>query len=597
MGNDTRIKNNFLTMRRNLLILIVFFAVFFSDIILYAQISENIWFDGLSRSYFARDAIDKSIDDTISARNTSNGYNLLDLNTHVNPIDNIEIFAQLRIRNSFGGFFGSGTEINVRQLKAQGVINNKVRFSFGDLFLKQSKFTLYNYHDEILDFENDMLKPYRDIINYENFYTENRWRLHGIQTDFSFEFDRYIRNLSLDLFVSRPSGSRQINETTYSSDLLLSGGSIVSEINKRLILSGHYINFFEVASSGTKNISVRNPVYDMSILHHFENEKFLIEQKIQTGFSKRYWLHSELDNGRSDSTSNDNQGMYFELENKYIKKNSTLSLNLGYRYVDPNFRSSGAQTKRLDYTNSNRNTIYPFYTNRSLTRPPSLFDFISDDQLYNQDLSSILMVFNPIYSNILPYGDATPNRTGIYLKTRLNDKKKVIITKINAGLFKEAIGQGTKEKRDFGLFSGSFKINFHQLLNWNKELSLYASSKSELTKRGGKEVSSINLLSHQMNTSLNAELANKFFIQASYKQLNANGNEFLTQRDNYGNITYYTSTLIDQKDHILSFGILYKFRENVYANLNYNWWGMNFTDQYYSDYKYNRLILILSVKL
>ena len=38
-----------------------------------------------------------------------------------------------------------------------------------------------------------MLKAYRDIINYENFYTENRWRLHGIQTDFSFEFDRFIR--------------------------------------------------------------------------------------------------------------------------------------------------------------------------------------------------------------------------------------------------------------------------------------------------------------------------------------------------------------------------------------------------------------------
>ena len=73
----------------------------------------------------------------------------MDLNTHVNPIQNIEIFAQLRIRNSFGSFFGSGTEINVRQLKAKGVINNKIRFSIGDLFLKQSKFTLYNYDEEL----------------------------------------------------------------------------------------------------------------------------------------------------------------------------------------------------------------------------------------------------------------------------------------------------------------------------------------------------------------------------------------------------------------------------------------------------------------
>ena len=585
-------------MKRNLLLLIVFVAFFLSDISLHAQSRENIWFDGLSRSYFARDAVDnETIDDTISARNTSNGYNLLDLNTHVNPIDDIEIFAQLRIRNSFGGFFGSGTEINVRQLKAKGVINNKIRFSVGDLFLKQSKFTLYNYDEELSGFENDMLKPYRDIIHYENFYTENRWRLQGIQTDFSFEFDRYIRSLGFDFFVTRPSGSRQINENTYSSDFLLSGGSMFSEINKRLTLSANHINFFEVASSGTKNISVRNPVYNLSLQHHFGNEKYRIEQKLQTGFSKRYWLHSELENERSDSTSNDNKGMYFELDNKYIKKDSTLLLTLGYRYVDPNFRSTGAQTRRLDFTNGNRNTLYPIYTNMSLIRPPSIFDLVSDDQLYNQELSSILMVFNPIYSNILPYGDATPNRTGVYLKARLNNKNKVLLSKINAGFFKEVIGQGTAEKRDFGLFKGSFKINFHRWLNWKKELSLSVSSESELTRRGGEEVSSVNLLSHQMNTSVNAELVKKFFIQASYKQLNANGNEFLTQRDNYGNITYYTATEIDQKDHMLSFGMLYKFRENVYANLHYNWWGLKYADQAYSDYKYNRLILILSVKL
>ena len=417
-------------MKRNLLLLIVFVAVFLSDISLHAQISENIWFDGFSRSFFARDAVDKStIDDTISARNTSNGYNLLDLNIHVNPIKDIEIFSQLRIRNSFGGFFGSGTEINVRQLKARGIINEKIRFSVGDLFLKQSKFTLYNYDEELSGFENDMLKPYRDIIYYENFYDENRWRLQGIQTDFSFEFDRYIRSLSVDFFLTRPSGSRQINETTYSSDLLLSGGSVFSEINKRLTFFGNYINFFEVASSGTKNISVRNPVYDMSLIHNFGNEKHRIEQKLQTGFSKRYWLHSELENGRSDSTSNDNKGMYFELDNKYIKKDSTLLLTLGYRYVDPNFRSAGAQTRRLDYVAGNSNTIYPIYTNMSLIRPPSVFDLVSDERLYNQELSSVLMVFNPIYSNILPYGDATPNRTGVYLNARINNKKRCSLLK------------------------------------------------------------------------------------------------------------------------------------------------------------------------
>lgn len=580
-------------MKRNILILIVFL----SAMSLHAQLNENIWFDGLSRSYFARDAIDKSMSDTLSAKNSSNGYNLLDLNTHVNPIKDLEIFAQLRIRNSFGSFFGSGTQISVRQLSAKGIINNKIRFSVGDLFLKQSKFTLYNYDEELSFFENQILKPYRDIIHYENFYIDNRWRLQGIQTDFSFKFDRYIRNLDFDFFISRPNGSSQINETTYTSDLLLSGGSIFSKINKKLSLSLNHINLFEVPSSGTKNISVRNPVYDLSLLHSIDNTNYSLKQKLQTGFSSRYWLHSELENEIEDSTSNETQGMYFEIDNRYIKKDSTLLFELGYRYVDPDFRSAGSQTRRIDYIDGNNNTIYPFYTNLSVPRQPSLFDLVSHEQLYNQDISSLLMAFNPIYSNILPYGDATPNRSGVYLNAKINNSNKLILVKIKTGFYKEIIGQGALEKRSFRLLKGSLKINLHKSLNLKKELSLIASSESERTVRGGDEISSLNLISNHMNISVNAELAKKFFVQASYKQFNANGNEFLIQRDNFGNITYYTPSQIDQKDHMLSIGTMYKFRKNVYANVHYNWWGLKFVDQPSLDYKYNRLLLILSVKL
>ena len=584
-------------MKRILLLLIIFFTAFLSGFNLHAQLNEKIWFDGLSRSYFARDAINKNTtNDTLSAKSISNGYNLLDLNTHVNPIRDIEIFAQLRIRNSFGSFFGSGTEIDVRQLRAKGVINNKLRFSVGDLFLKQSKFTLHNYDEERSGFGNEILRPYRDIVHYENFYIDNRWRMQGIQTDFSFTFDRFIRHLDFDFFITRPRGSNQINETTYSSDLLLSGGSMVSKINKRLKLSANYINLFEVGSSGTKNISVRNPVKEISLLHNISNSKYHFEQRLQTGLSKRFWLHSELENEIGDSISNESKGMFFELGNNFIKKDSTLSITVGYRYVDPDFRSAGAQTRRIDYADKS-NTIYPIYTNMSIRRPPSLFDILSDNQLYNQDLFSTLMIFNPVYSNVLPYGDATPNRTGAYLNASIKSKNKILTSKINAGIFKEVIGQGTVEKRNFGLFEGALKINLHNYLNWEKELSISSSSESEITHRGGDTISSLNLFSHQTNVSLSGELTKNFFIQTSFTQFNANGNEFLTQRDNYGKITYFTPTKVNQKDFVLSFGMLYTFRKNVYTNLQYKWWGMTFDNRQNLDYKYNRLILIISVEL
>ena len=563
-----------------------------------AQTDEKIWFDGLARSYFARDAIDKNvIDDTLSARNASNGYNLLDLNTHVNPIDDIEIFAQIRIKNSFGGFFGSGTEIDSRQLRVNGTINNKVRFSVGDLFLKQSRFTLFNYDEELSEFENDMFKPYRDIIHYENFYTENRWRLQGIQTDFSFSFDRHIKNLAFDFFITRPRGSRQISFDNYSSDLLLSGGSMVSELNNHFTLKNDYINLFEVSSSGNQNISVRNPVYQTTLSHCSGNNEHYIEQKLEVGFSERYWFHSELDNDNADSISNKTQGLFLELENSYFKKDSTFDFSLGYRYVDPDFRSAGAQTRRLDYGEGNINSIYPLYTNMQTIRPTSIFDLIANDRLYNQDLSSILLTFNPIYSNILPFGDATPNRNGVYFNGKYTNKSKIILGKLNAGFFREVIGQGTPDKRRFTLLKAALKLNIHRFLKLRKELSFSLSSENEFTKRGGNSVSSIDLRSNQLNLSLNAEFAKRFFIQANYRQFNVKGNEFITQRNNFGEITYFSFTDFNQKDKMLSIGILNKLRENIYANIQYNCWGMEFTGQSFPDYKYNRLLFILSLKL
>ena len=66
----------------------------------------KIWLDGFARTFFSRDALPPNSDDTLSSRSSAQGYNLLDLNTHVNPNEDVEVFAQVRIRNEFGGFFG-----------------------------------------------------------------------------------------------------------------------------------------------------------------------------------------------------------------------------------------------------------------------------------------------------------------------------------------------------------------------------------------------------------------------------------------------------------------------------------------------------------
>ena len=50
-------------------------------------------------------------------------------------------FLLLRLQNDFGGMWGNKNSVTLRSLSAKGVINN-IRFGVGDLFLKQSKYTL-----------------------------------------------------------------------------------------------------------------------------------------------------------------------------------------------------------------------------------------------------------------------------------------------------------------------------------------------------------------------------------------------------------------------------------------------------------------------
>ena len=53
------------------------------------------------------------------------------------------------------------------------------------------------------------------------------------------------------------------------------------------------------------------------------------------------------------------------------------------------------------------------------------------------------MNFNPIFSNALPYGDATPNRIGVFLDGFYKNKKKYFDINFSTSFFNEVVGQGT----------------------------------------------------------------------------------------------------------------------------------------------------------
>jgi len=41
----------------------------------------------------------------------------------------------------------------------------------------------------------------------------------------------------------------------------------------------------------------------------------------------------------------------------------------------------------------------------------------------------------------------------------------------------------------------------------------------------------------------------------------------------------------------------YKLKDNIYANIQYNWWGSIFNNSLKTDFNYNRILFIFSVTL
>ena len=147
---------------------IIIFACLIMSLDALTQTKSKIWFDGKARAIYNRDVLtDNHLEnDTVSSLHQSSGYTALDLGVHFNPNDNVEVFSEVRFRNNFEGFWGQDNFVELRRLSLKSVISDGLSIELGDIFLKQSKFTLYNYESEIYERASFVaLKAYDDLIN------------------------------------------------------------------------------------------------------------------------------------------------------------------------------------------------------------------------------------------------------------------------------------------------------------------------------------------------------------------------------------------------------------------------------------------------
>ena len=130
------------------------------------------------------------------------------------------------------------------------------------------------------------------------------------------------------------------------------------------------------------------------------------------GWSNHSWRIRDMMNGEVTDLSDSRKGGFAGLQFLVAAQDSSWQGGVAYREVDPFFRSAGAQSKRYDFSDLSIPSVFPVVGEEELSRSVSLFDLISDVTVANQGISATLMPIAPLFDNVLPYGQATPNRRG-----------------------------------------------------------------------------------------------------------------------------------------------------------------------------------------
>ena len=563
----------------------IYYLLFFLflPILAQSQVKSKLWYDGNARVMFKRDALSGPLKetDTVSSRSNGAGFTIADLGLHFTPVTDVEIAAEIRIKNDFGGMWGAKSTVDLRSLSAKGVVNNAVSFSVGDIYLKQTNFTLYNFQQELSEYEPSAFKFYRDYVNYENFYFDNFWRLQGLQANVSYQSYSFVKQVDFDGFTARVRGAEWLGKP----ELLMVGASGILKFTNNLNLGSHYINSFEVKSTTNGSMAYYNPVVNTQLSYSGRINDIPYELSIDGGWSTRGW--------DGDSIAPEISGAFTNASIKTSLNNTNFNLTL--RYVDTDFRSMGAQTRRISF-NSLAET-YPYYGNSYAQRAVSMLDIVSDPSVYNQKLSTSLMHYNPMYNSTTPYGDATPNRVGLLLEVNDFDLSDFLSTELKTQFFTEVIGQGTTEKRFFNNTALQSVCSIDKLLNMQNEFVLEGTLRYESVNRSGNDFESIEFSSILLGGSLSYELIPNFKLLSGAKVFYASGNEFITERDDYDQINDYLAVDFDAKETILISGIQYDFKEDIYFTMQYNHFTILDKISTNEEFSLGRLVFMFNINL
>lgn len=523
---------------------------------LFAQKDRKVTFIGGARSVMTNNRIavtDTLLADTTTAKRNTGGYALIDLGVNIKPNKNTEIMGMFRIRNGFGGFWGSAVTFDVRQLYMKGIVANTLRYQLGDLNLKQSPFTLYNHHADAIDSLPAIFNLQRNIVNYEKFYMNNTWRMQGANVDFGLTFKDFIKEMNFTGFLTR------VNATNFSNipERLMAGGSIDVVQSKKFRIGYNVNSVFDVLGTVKDSNVFRNNVQSVDAKFTSKIGQQTLSVSAEVGNSKYRYTLDTLAPELKD---------YFAHAHATIRlPKYNVSATVGYLNVGPEYRSIGAQSKDVNY--NALPAFYDRYTNAQNVRPLGLMDVVTNENVYNRTISSRLMSTNNLFNNALPYGIATFNRTGLYGQVHY---KKDIDATLSYYNLSEIKGQGTLALRNFSIAKLNVMAPLHTYLKMKNKLELQVGYSLQNTNRKSDiALENVNFKNSQATIGIRFELFKDFDLLGGFVLQNTVGDDFIADRNAYTEVTYFTQQKYDVSQQLSGIGFRYNFTPKIYLSAIY----------------------------
>lgn len=507
--------------------------------------------------------------DTMNISKANYGHSLIDLGILLRPSASTEIATELRLRNELGGFWGGAVSYGIRKLTLKGVVNDAIRYKLGDLDLEMTPYTLYNNDYQDVVNEATVYQMAREVIDYEHYYNGNAWRQQGVQSNFGFDLNSAtFKSLDVALFSTR---NKVADAASASPERLLSGGQMGLNTSYGLLMF-HSVNLHDL----------KNTVNDLNLYYNSVNT---VSATVNLPELPKFSLHYEGGTSKAnyeDLTEDETltiQDYFWNLGLSFAPSES-IKLSVNGINTGPQFRSPSAQNVRLGYSSSSN--VFPTLGNNLAVRNMGLLDYLYNDVLYYNTFDNQLDAYNPAFSNVMPYGLATPNRKGFSVSLDEFTIKEQLNLSSDLYIMSEIIGSGTSALKSFMKFVAKADYDY-------KKWSVNAGLSYESTSRDGQAYEAIELTSMLFDFGLDFDLSENISLLWGTKYHTADGNELLAVYDSYNDPLYFEPTSYSDNHQMLnSIGLMVNFNERSTLTAS----ASSFVQQAEQEYKINQFQLL-----